>query len=61
MAEVGEDFLEFIKPLSVMALAQLAKELRENPEDKEFLYIVLKEIGTRDLTDPNIVWNRVNG
>ena len=58
MAEVGEEFREFIKPLSVMALAQLAKELRENPEDKEFLYVVLKEINTRNLTDPTIVWER---
>lgn len=56
---VSEEFLEFIRPLSVMALAELARDLRQHPEDKEHLRAVLVEISKRDQTDPTIEWNRL--
>lgn len=61
MPMVSEEFLAHIKTLTVMELGMMARELRKDPQDKEFLHAVLTEVGKRDLTDPYMEWIKVNG
>ena len=55
-----DDFQRFIETLSVLELGELARDLRQHPEDKEYLHAVLVEVGRRDLTDPTIQWEKAH-